>query len=69
MTCKNRCVSQIIRKPNQITKLSLKRKTKKKIKWGKKRPNMSYGKIFNQNTPIIPTEWLAKAKNSNVINS
>lgn len=30
---------------------------------------MSYGKIFNQNTPIIPTEWLAKAKNSTVINS
>lgn len=30
---------------------------------------MSYGKIFNQDTPIIPTEWLTKEKNSTVINS
>ena len=30
---------------------------------------MSDGKIFNQDTLIIHTEWLTKAKNSTVINS
>lgn len=60
---------KLLEKAKPSKKTQLKKKNKEKIKWGKRRPNMSYGKIFNQDTLIIHTEWLTKAKNSTVINS